>query len=112
MPRSSFSPPLFSTGPEDGIDDALDLMAENQLRRLPVVDADGSLCGILSISDVIRHSDKGKGKKHVSNKDAMKALKAICAPRTERAARAVTDSAPETPLESMPPTETSGAAAV
>ncbi len=63
--------------PDDDIDDALKLMSARQLRRLLVVDLDGRLSGILSTSDIVRHSDKGKSKKHISNKDTMKMLHAV-----------------------------------
>jgi len=41
--------------PEDGVDDAIDLMLENRIGALPVVDeAEGRLVGILSYVDVMR----------------------------------------------------------
>jgi CBS-domain-containing membrane protein len=64
----------------DDVREALDLMKSAQLRRLPVVDGAGRLAGVLSINDIILHSDRGKSKKHVSHADAMAALKAISAP--------------------------------
>lgn len=70
-----------SCAPVDDIRDALRIMQDEKLRRLPVVEADGTLCGILSISDIVRHAEKGKSKKHVSHKEAMTTLKAISEPR-------------------------------
>jgi CBS domain-containing protein len=70
-----------SCNPADDVRDALDTMAREQLRRLPVVNADGTLAGILSLSDVLRRSARGKGKRHVSHRDAMAAAKAIARPR-------------------------------
>jgi CBS domain-containing protein len=43
--------------------------------------ADGTLSGILSVGDIVRHSDKGKSRKHVAHKDAMRMLKAVSSPR-------------------------------
>ena len=37
---------------EDDVDDILDNMADQQLRRLPVVDRDKRLVGIVSITDL------------------------------------------------------------
>jgi CBS domain-containing protein len=37
---------------DDDIQKALDAMAENQLRRIPVVDGDGAIIGIISQADV------------------------------------------------------------
>lgn len=66
--------------PEDDIETALEIMAHAQLRRLPVVDKDGTLCGILSISDAIKKcaKDDKKNKKRVSRKSVLKTLRAIC----------------------------------
>jgi CBS domain-containing protein len=72
---------VYTVNPEDDIQDALDIMSDHQLRRLVVVDADGTLSGILSVGDIVRHSDKGKSRKHVAHKDAMKMLKAVSSPR-------------------------------
>lgn len=60
---------------------ALKVMQGEKLRRLPVVSDDRKLAGILTVSDILLHSDKGKSKKHVSHKDAMALLKSISEPR-------------------------------
>jgi len=44
------------------IKDALELMRREQVRRLPVVNPDGVLQGILSLNDVVSHSESGGGK--------------------------------------------------
>lgn len=66
--------------PEDDIETALEIMAHAQLRRLPVVDKDGTLCGILSINDAIKKcaKDDKKNKKRVSRKSVLKTLRVIC----------------------------------
>lgn len=43
--------------PDATLDDALRIMARNQVRRLPVVDGD-RLVGIVSQADVARHADE------------------------------------------------------
>jgi CBS domain-containing protein len=42
------------------LDECCNLMEENQLRRVPVVDASGCCCGIVSQADVARHASKGE----------------------------------------------------
>lgn len=61
---------------------ALEQMRREQLRRLPVLDGDGRLVGILSIADVLRHTKKGESKKgkHVAHKDVIRTLKALTKP--------------------------------
>lgn len=78
------SGPVKSCAPGDDVSDALGTMQSEQLRRLPVVDNDGRLVGILSLNDVILHSKQGKSKKgaHVSHGEVMDALKALSQHRT------------------------------
>ena len=66
--------------PVDDVREALELMQERQLRRLPVVNSDGKLVGILSMGDVVLSTRKGKGKKQVARRDAVSTLKAISRP--------------------------------
>ena len=42
--------------PQQGLDEALRLMAEHQVRRLPVVEEDGRLVGVLAQADVAREA--------------------------------------------------------
>lgn len=76
--------PVTSCAPEDNVSAALKKMRNEQLRRLPVVDGEGKLLGILSLNDVILNSRQGKSKKgaHVSHKAVMSALKALSQHRT------------------------------
>lgn len=50
---------VVSCKPEDDIRTALEYMAEAKVRRLPVVDAQGTLQGILSLDDVVLHANRG-----------------------------------------------------
>ena len=90
---STMSRVVHTVNPEDDIQDALDMMSEHQLRRLVVVDADGTLSGILSVGDIVRHSAKGRSRKHIAHKDVMKMLKAVSNPH--HTAQAAGTSAPE-----------------
>lgn len=70
---------VYSCQPDMDVEDALQIMSEQTLRRLPVVDEAGALCGILSLNDVILNSKRGESKKrkHISHKEIMQTLKAI-----------------------------------
>jgi CBS domain-containing protein len=61
--------------PGDSIEDALKTLKRHQLRRLPVVNKDGVLVGILALADLIRAM--GKDKDAVPRKKLLAALKEI-----------------------------------
>ena len=48
------TPTLFSCRPEDAIGTALDLMGARNVRRLPVLDATGTVVGLVTLSDLAR----------------------------------------------------------
>lgn len=79
---SAMSRRLWSCRPQDDVKDAEKLMRAHQVRRLPVVDAEGKLVGILSISDLARVavSTKGAKKKAVAPSDVGQTLGAISSP--------------------------------
>lgn len=43
---------LFTVAPDDFVFEAIRLMGDKQIRRVPVVDANGSLAGIIAMADV------------------------------------------------------------
>jgi len=47
---------LVTIDPQQELDEALRLMAQHQVRRLPVVEEDGKLVGIVAQADVARHA--------------------------------------------------------
>jgi len=47
---------LVTIDPQQELDEALRLMAKHQIRRLPVVEEDGKLVGIVAQADVARHA--------------------------------------------------------
>jgi CBS domain-containing protein len=49
---------LVTVDPQQTLDEALQLMGRHQLRRLPVVEDDGRLVGIVAQADVARHLDQ------------------------------------------------------
>ena len=46
---------LVTVDPEQGLDEAMRLMAEHQVRRLPVCEEDGRLVGIIAQADIARN---------------------------------------------------------
>ena len=71
---------VYGCKSEDDIHQALATMRENQLRRLPVLDDEGRLRGILSLNDVVLKADQAQEKKLAI--DVLETLKAICEHRT------------------------------
>ena len=51
---------LVTIDPQQELDEALRLMAQHQVRRLPVVEEDGKLVGIIAQADVARHADAAR----------------------------------------------------
>ncbi len=55
--REVGSTDLVTIDPQQDLDEALRLMATNQIRRLPVVEEDGRLVGIVAQADVAREAN-------------------------------------------------------
>jgi len=51
---------VHTCAPSDSVRRALDVMRERKVRRLPVVDAQGALTGILSLNDIVLHSGSAR----------------------------------------------------
>ena len=76
---------ILSCDPEDNIDKALELMKDNQVRRLLVVDKQNVIQGVVSISDLVLRGN-------IRKRDLREAFESICQPAeaetTPRAAHA------------------------
>ena len=72
-------PNVFTCGPDDEIHEAVGTMAQNHVRRLPVVDSQGIVQGILSMDDVITHGDlnKWQGCCELSAEEIVRSLKRL-----------------------------------
>jgi len=70
---------VFSCRPDDDIRTALKTMQERKVRRLPVLAADGTLEGMLSMNDVVLNADRTEKKgKELSYADVVETYRAIC----------------------------------
>ena len=69
--------------PDDSVSIALATMKQFKVRRLPVIDANGILNGVVSINDIARAADVRRG---VPAKDVVSTLAGICEPRSLTAA--------------------------
>ncbi len=70
---------VFTCGPDDEIHQALLTIAEQKVRRLPVVDERGVPVGILSLDDVLAHADQNKweGCCELPSEDVIRAFKRL-----------------------------------
>jgi CBS domain-containing protein len=60
--REVFTTEIITVGPDQDLSDALQIMAANQVRRLPVVDEENRLVGMVSQADVaIEAKEKSVG---------------------------------------------------
>jgi CBS domain-containing protein len=64
----------------DDVEEALSLMRRARVRRLPVLDGQERLAGILSLRDVILNARRGGSKRHVSRGVVFRAMRAISRP--------------------------------
>ena len=51
---------IVTLDPQQDLDEALRLMAQHQVRRLPVVEEDGRLVGVVAQADVAKEADQGR----------------------------------------------------
>jgi CBS domain-containing protein len=54
--REVASTNLVTIDPQEKLDEALQLMARNQVRRLPVIEQDGRLVGVVAQADIAREA--------------------------------------------------------
>jgi CBS domain-containing protein len=72
--REVASTDVVTVDPEQDLDDALSLMAQHQVRRVPVVEQDGRLVGVVAQADVARQSDEqqtGELVGHISKESSL-----------------------------------------
>src|SRR6185503_1065782 len=81
---------VYAVNPEDNIDQALQVMQQHQVRRLPVINSEGELEGILSMNDIVLRAKTSDGKAgdSIGYGDVVKTYQAICQHPVPAAARA------------------------
>jgi CBS domain-containing protein len=82
--KEAMSQALYACSPNDDIHAALNTMSNDKVRRLPVLDAEGNLKGILSMNDIIlfANKDRKKDASDLAYEDIVKTYKAICEHRS------------------------------
>jgi CBS domain-containing protein len=81
---SAMSKEVFSCTPDREIAEAERLMREKQIRRLPVIDAQGRMAGIISLNDIAREGEREiemKKTRKVSDAEIARVMASVCAPR-------------------------------
>jgi CBS domain-containing protein len=79
---------VYSVLAEDNIDQALQAMQEHRIRRLPVVNVEGELEGMLSMNDVVLKAADDAAEDGIALMDVVKTYQAICEHPLPAAARA------------------------
>ena len=72
---------IYSVTPEDDIHQALEIMQQRKVRRLPVVNPEGELEGMLSMNDVVLRAEEARDTEapELTYADVVDTYKAICA---------------------------------
>ncbi len=55
--RDAMSSGIKTCNEDDDVKDVMDLMASEQVRRIPIVDEGGTIVGIVSQADIVREGD-------------------------------------------------------
>jgi CBS domain-containing protein len=71
---------VFSVRPEDDVRVALETMRMQKVRRLPVIDGEDRLQGMLSINDLVlaAHAHGGRHHAGIAAEEVLEALQGIC----------------------------------
>lgn len=89
---------VYSCSPADDVQDALKLMKEKRVRRLPVINAEtGELAGILSMNDVALNAQPEATNGELCAQEVEETLKAICTHPIRTLAEPLKEFAPPLP---------------
>lgn len=81
---SAMSRQVHSCLPTDGLVQAEEVMRSHKVRRMPVIDAEGKIVGIIAINDLAREAARQQGKRgrELSGEEVATTLAAVCQPRS------------------------------
>ncbi|HLN99997.1 MAG TPA: CBS domain-containing protein [Pyrinomonadaceae bacterium] len=69
---------VYAAAPEEDLEQALKTMREHKVRRLPVLNSEGELEGILSMNDIVLKVKETNGKRPIDYVNVVKTYQAIC----------------------------------
>ena len=69
---------VYAATPDEDVEQALQTMKEYKVRRLPVVNAEGELTGILSMNDIVLKAKGSNGKAEIKYANVVETYQAIC----------------------------------
>jgi CBS domain-containing protein len=81
---SAMSKQVFCCRPDDDVSAAEEIMRDKQVRRLPVLDGQSRLVGIISLNDIAREGEReleGKAARQVTDAEITRLMAAVCAAR-------------------------------
>lgn len=79
--RDVMSGEVYACSPEDDVRTALRTMRQQRVRRLPVIDQQERLAGIISMNDLVARTECRKGAE-VPGEEFLETLRSICAHST------------------------------
>jgi CBS domain-containing protein len=83
--RVCMMPALVCCTPNDDLEKVLDLMRDNQVRRIPVVDDDGVIQGMMSMADVVQCAEMPTNRTHETLKKVSEPTLQASKPRAKMA---------------------------
>ena len=82
---------VYAALPDDDVEGALQTMKDHKVRRLPVINEEGELAGILSINDIVLRARGNNRKAQINYTDVIETYQAICQHPLPMKAAAATD---------------------
>jgi CBS domain-containing protein len=87
-PRSApvadcMTPKVVTCAPDDSVDRASELMRENQIRRVPIVNDQGELVGIVAMADIVERDAVKPAQTHETLKKVSEPTEAPSKPRAQ-----------------------------
>jgi CBS domain-containing protein len=80
---AAMSQAVFSCRPEETINELAEKLRSHQVRRLPVLQSDDKMVGMVSVNDLAREAGReiGLKKQEISAAEVVSTMAAICQPR-------------------------------